>query len=132
MTTSESNYETFEEAENFRQEITLEVQNIQAQLGDKRRTDDDGRRLTSAEYWAWKKKAQHALNKKLSELREVKKWMREINAHRAGSKLREAIGHVKKLSSLVDALVSYGELELEISEQEQIDAAKDFLRRSNP
>lgn len=132
MTTSEEHYQTLEEAEELRQELTLEVQNIQAQLGDKQRTDDDGRRLTSSEYWAWKKKAQHALNQKLSALREVKRWMREKNAGTAGFTLHEAVQHILILCELTEALVSYGELELETREREQIDAAKDFLSRAKP
>jgi hypothetical protein len=114
---------TLEEAEALRQELTLEVQNIQAQLGDKQRTDDEGRRLTSSEYWAWKKKAQHALNQKLSELREVKKSMREKNAGSAGSTLHEAIGHVQNLCDALDELGDYGK---------HVDAAKDFLSRTRP
>jgi len=127
MTTSEEHYQTTEEAEAFRQELTLEVQNIQAQLGDKQRTDDDGRRLTSAEYWTWKKKAQHALNQKLAELREVKKWMREKNAGSAGFTLHRAIEHVQNLCELVSKLQEFGIAEQAELFDEKIDAAKDFL-----
>jgi len=103
MATNEDHYQTLEEAEEFRQELTLEVQNIQAQLGDKQRTDDDGHRLTSTEYWAWKKKAQHALNQKLSELREVKKWMREKNAVTVGFAIHQAVKIIFDLCEVIEA-----------------------------
>ena len=118
------------DAESRRQELTLEIQGIQAQLGDKLRTDDNGVRLKPSDYWAWKKKAQHALNQKLGELREIKASLREQRKTAGGPSLYEAIGHLKNLSSLVEALVSYGEMSLESSEQKQIDAAKDFLSRA--
>lgn len=70
------------EAEEQRQRITLEIQGIQAQLGDKQRTDETGNRLEASEYWAWKKRAQHALNQKLDELRTLKAWIKE---HRPSS-----------------------------------------------
>jgi hypothetical protein len=114
---------TLEEAEQTRQELTLDVQSIQAQLGDRQRTDDDGNRLSTAEYWQWKKKAQHALNQKLGELRGVKKWMREKNAGSAGFTLHEAIGHVQTLCDALEELGDYGI---------HIDAAKDFLSRTKP
>lgn len=65
------------DAEVRRQQITLEIQGIQAELGDKQRTDETGRRLTAQEYWAWKKRAQHDLNQKLDELRTLKAWIKE-------------------------------------------------------
>jgi hypothetical protein len=120
---------TLEEAEQLRQELTLDVQSIQAQLGDRQRTDDDGNRLSTADYWQWKKKAQHALNQKLGHLREVKAWIRE-QRNSSYPSVREAVGHVESLCSLVEALSSYGELSFENSEQKQIDAAKDFLSRA--
>lgn len=120
---------TLEKAELLRQELTLDVQSIQAQLGDRQRTDDDGNRLSTSEYWQWKKKAQHALNQKLVSLREVKTWIRDQRNSFYPS-AREAVGHVESLCSIAEALASYGELPLESSEQKQIDAAKDFLSRA--
>jgi hypothetical protein len=127
---------SLDEAEERRAQLTLDVQSIQAQLGDKQRTDENGKRLTSKEYWAWKKRAQHALNQRLNELRAVKQWIRdkkrglsvpalEIDA---GASLEEAVGHVHQLALILSKL---DDEEVEFSKEEriQIDAAGHFLRR---
>ena len=120
---------TLEEAEQVRQELTLDVQSIQAQLGDRQRTDDDGNRLSTADYWQWKKKAQHALNQKLSHLREIKAWIRD-QRNASYPSVREAVGHVENLCTYVDSLVDHDIVALAESEKPKIDAAKDFLSRA--
>jgi len=127
MTADAENAMTLEEAEQLRQELTLEVQSIQAQLGDKQRTDDEGNRLSPNEYWGWKKRATHALNQKLDHLRELKQWMREKQkSHSPRVSVVEAIGHVESLCEIADgSAVSW-----QSDEQKQIDAAKDFLSRA--
>jgi hypothetical protein len=142
MSTTAEEYavpESLHEAEERRAQLTLDVQSIQAQLGDKQRTDEEGHRLTSNEYWAWKKKAQHALNQRLVELRVVKEWIRktkrglvqpkEVEVSKETS-LDESVGHVRQLHTV---LVSLQGEEVEFSEEEriQIDAAGYFLRRVN-
>lgn len=128
--------ETLDEAEERRRELTFDVQNIQSQLGDKNRTDKNGKPLSSKQYWAWKKKAQHMLNLKLDELRFIKKW---IQKHRFDIEhpkvevlnapvIEDALGH---LSSVCGVLESLGEeVDLEAEERERLDAARAFLRRA--
>lgn len=89
---------TLEEAEPRRQQLTLDVQSIQAQLGDKQRTDENGRRLSSREYWAWKKRATHALNQRLDELRVVKQWIRD---NRSTADRVDTAEHLQAVCSVV-------------------------------
>lgn len=119
-----------EEAERRRHQLTLDVQSIQAQLGDKQRTDEQGRRLSQKEYWAWRKRAQHSLNKKLDELRLVKAFLRE---HRRQRHLGPdgALAHLRELYFLavdIQKRVNLSDLEMR-----KIDAAGLFLNRiDNP
>lgn len=111
---------TLADAEERRQQLTLEIQGIQAQLGDRQRTDDQGRRLSSNEYWAWKKRAQHALNQKLDELRLVKSWIRE---NQRETPVVELARHIGVLCQLFDELKTE-DVEFDLDELDKIDAAK--------
>lgn len=111
---------TLADAEERRQQLTLEIQGIQAQLGDRQRTDDQGRRLSSNEYWAWKKRAQHALNQKLDELRLVKSWIRENQRETPAVELAR---HIGVLCQLFDELKTE-DVEFDLDELDKIDAAK--------
>lgn len=117
---------SLEEAERRRQQVTLDVQSIQAQLGDKQRTDDKGRRLSNKEYWAWKKKAQHALNKKLDELRLLKAYIRDNRKDKPSSN-NDLLGHLRSLYFLATSIQK--RVELSAAESKQIDAAKHLLDR---
>lgn len=81
--------------------LTAEIQEIQEQLGDKQRTDELGRRLTSREYWTWRKRATHALNQKLDELRTVKNWIRD---NRAGTVDDTPLAHLHRLYRILSTL----------------------------
>ena len=113
------------EAEQLRQELTLDIQRIQAQLGDRQRTDEQGRRLSTKEYWAWKKRAQYVLNEKLVELRSLKAWIRR-NEHPTKE---DASFHLTKM---VDILVTLQNEDVEFSptERSAIEEAHRFLQRS--
>ena len=64
--------QTIEEAEERRQKLTLDIQVIQAQLGEKHKTDSEGQKLDRVQYQEWRTKTRHDLNMKLSELRAAK------------------------------------------------------------
>lgn len=115
---------TLAEAEERRQQLTLEVQGIQAQLGDRQRTDESGRRLTSNEYWAWKKKAQYALNQKLDELRSIKNWIRDLKAPAEEGLAR----HVEDLCQMCDTLKSEG-VDFDAAEWSKVESARAALSR---
>lgn len=114
------------DAESRRQQVTLDVQSIQAQLGDKQRTDDKGRRLQAREYWAWKKKAQHALNQKLDELRLLKAYIRENRRDRIPSSEQALV----LLRDLWDVLGGHVEkIQIPDKDLKKIDAVRAFLCR---
>lgn len=116
------------DAEERRRLLTLDIQSIQAQLGDRQKKNDKGVRLSPEEYWKWKPTAQHAMNKMLAELRYLKLWIKENRTPRTMT--GEAIGHVKGLSMMIDSMVENDGLELDDeSEKPIVDAAKNFLSR---
>lgn len=120
---------SLDEAEKLKAGLTSDVQTIQAQLGDKQRVDDDGRRLSAREYWTWKKRAQHALNQKLEDLRAVKLWIRDNRQDAPHEPLAsEAVTHATNLYKILEELVSDG-VELEKDEATKTAAAQVFLRR---
>lgn len=122
---------TLTEAEARRKELIAEVQGIQAQLGDKQRTGKDHRRLSPKEYWTWRKKAQAALNHKLSLLRQTKAWIRE---HRQNNLPPiDPISAVGYLSNLYQIIMTLKDEEVDFDEDEEreIDAAGAFLGRVN-
>jgi hypothetical protein len=98
--------ESLEEAEALRQELTLDVQSIQAQLGDRQRTDENGNRLSASDYWAWKRKANNALNQRLDELRMVKQWIRD-RRNPAGPR-DNASTHLRELHKILERLSDEG------------------------
>lgn len=127
---------SLEEAEALRHALTLDVQSIQAQLGDKQRTDKSGRRLRSAEYNTWKKHATYNLNQKLAELRFVKSWIRDHRRISASANVEvkepppvnQALGHLKNLYAILTDLRGE-DVEFDPEEAIKISAAKDFLLR---
>ena len=84
------------DAESRRGVLALEVQTIQAQLGEKSRTDISGKRLTNDEYWEWKRRARHSLNQKLVELRLVNTWIKNNRPCRVD----EPLVHLRNLVSI--------------------------------
>jgi len=122
-----------EDAESRRAQLTRDVQEIQAQLGDKQRTDSDGRRLTSAQYWDWKKRAQHRLNQKLAELRAIKQWIRDYRRLSAPplepATVDQNLGeHLGRLVIILDRLKEE-DVDFDREETIQIEAARACLRR---
>ena len=81
------------DAENRRGVLALEVQTIQAHLGERSRTDHNGRRLTNEEYWEWKRVERLSLTQKLAELRFVNGWIRCNRPYRVD----DALTHLKNL-----------------------------------
>jgi len=121
------------DAEERRQQITLEIQGIQAQLGDKQRTDGSGRRLDAQEYWTWKKHAQHALNQKLNELRSLKAWIKERRpSSYDGTAIEDAasgvISHLKNLCEILHDLKEQ-DVDFDADELQKIEAARLTLRQ---
>lgn len=110
-----------------RAEITRDIQSIQAQLGDKQRSGDDGKRLSSDQYWSWRKVQQELLNGKLEELRQIKTVIRDQRSSVA-TEYYSAREHIQNLHSILVNLASEG-VDMDEDEQERITAANDYLGR---
>lgn len=122
-----------DEALRRREELTDEIQDIQAQLADKNKTDQDGNRLSSKEYWSWRNSAQYALNKKLSEQRKIKRWIhqeRERNGYPQEEQGLEiqAVSHLAQIHKICETL-RREDVDFDVDEIAKIDAAGGFLRR---
>jgi len=119
-----------EMAEADRQKIVLEVQEIQAQLGDRQRTDDTGNRIPAAEYWKWKRAAQHTLTCRLGDLRAAKSKVRTLRDEEWNSRpvpaSQDADLVVKSLLEILDA---FAEEDFDSGEKEAIASAKSYLAR---
>lgn len=113
------------DAENLRRQLTEDIERIQIQLGDRDRTDELGRRLTSSEYWDWRKKAQHSLNRKLSELRSLKSWLKNARDEKP-AKLEEAMLHLEQMLSIAKSRLGK---KVKQEQQRKMDAAQKFLDR---
>jgi ElaB/YqjD/DUF883 family membrane-anchored ribosome-binding protein len=120
---------SIEDAESRRVQITDDIQRIQAQLGEKLRTGKGGEPLNGWEYKEWRRKAQHVLNEKLSEMRVLKLWIRDTRqrARAARQGTDSAMGHLQTLYAI---LASFDHDDLDEDELCQIEAARDFLVRS--
>jgi len=114
---------SLEEADIRRRDLARDVQSIQAQLGDRQRTDDNGRRLSSQEYWRWKRRATHSLNMKLDELRFIKQWIQKQRAtsHPATEYLRDVMQIIRDLRE--------DDVDFDSSELSVIESAQRFLDR---
>lgn len=114
-----------EAAEEARQALTLEVQSLQAQLGDKQRSDENGNRLSSQKYWAWKRETQQELNHKLDQLREAKTTVRNLRS----AIPRQMTNSVEIISNLLGILDTIDEADFSDKEKFKIMVAKNFVAR---
>lgn len=93
---------TPEEAQEARDALAQEIQNIQNQLGD-RDYQSRGERLDSKAYWTWRHGAKRALASKLKELREANRVLKEIKQQSeqrtvaAGAKMIWSVAYVLAL-----------------------------------
>ena len=115
--------DTLEAAEELRLELLAEIQTIQAQLGDKARTDSNGRRLSSKDYWTWRRQAQHALTQKHAHLRALKLNIQRLRGSGRGG-YRQVVDLLRSLWSIIDTR----DLELTAHEQAEVGRAADLLR----
>lgn len=96
-----------EDAERRRNALTLEVQDLQTQLGEKVRLGADGRRLSHTQYWLWRDDAQRQLTNKLNELRELKTWIRS-QPRPIADPTNETLRHLTILHRLITQLAADG------------------------
>ena len=119
-----------DEATALLSQVTFDVQEIQEQLGDKQRTSENGKRLSSYDYQSWRKKANHALTLKLDQLRTLKLWIKKKRQEDKSPSMQEALEHLENLCETLSSLEIFHIIEQEELFDGKIDAAKDFLRRA--
>lgn len=115
-----------DDAEELRIQLAGDVQMIQSLLGDKQRTDENGERLSSHEYWLWKKNTQIELNEKLGILRTVKLWIKDKKISEDEYPSGDAIKHVSALYRLLRTIEGEG-VKMDASEKGKMEAARKFL-----
>lgn len=76
---------TLEEARRLKLELANKVTDLQAQLANRDMTHAGGRRLSSREYWQWRKQAQFDLASSLSHLRFAKMWLHNLQEAHSSS-----------------------------------------------
>lgn len=121
--------QSIEEAEERRQQLIQRIQEIQADLGNRNRTDPSGARIRSQDYWSWKKKAVDKLTILQTELRRVKQW---ITQHNNAERPHEPRPLETPIELLRDAYVLLYRLreegvELNAEEEDVLDGLRDFL-----
>ena len=122
--------EDLDEATDLLSQVTLDVQEIQDQLGDRQRTNEEGDRLSPHDYQTWRKKANHALTLKLNQLRKLKSWIKKKRRDDKSPSVQEAIEHLENVCDTVTSLEAFDIVEQKELFDGKIDAAKDFLRRA--
>jgi hypothetical protein len=65
-----------QELEDRRTELINEIQTIEVQLGERNRTNLEGERMSSEDYWHWRRQAHGARRAKLVELRDINAQLR--------------------------------------------------------
>jgi len=68
---------TIQEARARMLELDDATRSIEAQLADHNRTTEDGSRLSMEAYNTWRRSALHALNRKRTEYRFLKQWVKD-------------------------------------------------------
>jgi hypothetical protein len=127
---------TIEEARARYDEHVQRLQEVQAQLADRDRLNENGERMSSEEYWQWRSKAHRAFTFLSNEVRRLKMWIkahhtrlnRHLNDHQlAGMDLTTDEGLVLALTAVIKRLASDG-VDLDPEEQEIVDVADRRIR----
>ena len=116
---------SLDEAEDFQRLLTMDIQSIQHQLGDKQRTDENGHRLSRKVYWDWRKKAIFVLNQKMAELRQVKSWIKQNRPFTAHTAYQLALDHLRNMVEILTELNDDSMLSTEA--ETKLETAEAFL-----
>lgn len=82
-------------------ELANDVERINAALGNKNRTDDDGKRLSVSQYWDWHNRIIRVLQLRHKEQRNLKLVKGELAA-RTGSKYSLMLETLRKAAALLN------------------------------
>ena len=92
-----------------RETLIVDLKAIEAQLGSRVRTDENGERLDGHAYHDWRAKAVHAKGEKERELLQLKSWAR-AHGDTSADPVREILSRMEaKLDDLWDALTEQDE-----------------------
>lgn len=86
-------------------ELATDVERINAALGNKNRTDEDGKRLSASQYWDWHNRIIRVLQLRHKEQRNLKLIKAELAA-KSGSKYTLLLDTLKKAADLLNKLRS--------------------------
>jgi len=111
------------EAEAWLVETWFEIEDLNLQLKDMNKTGQDGQRMTSEEYWAWRKKVERI---RLKKLRAYKKIQAQVKAWP-----KEPSGQEKVVKAGLELLLDLAEEieDLDMEEVQIVDEVKRFLGR---
>ena len=111
------------EAEAWLVETWFEIEDLNLQLKDMNKTGQDGQRMTSEEYWAWRKKVERI---RLKKLRAYKKIQAQVKAWP-----KETVGQEKVVKAGLTLLLDLAEEieELDMEEVQIVAEVKKFLGR---
>lgn len=120
--------ESIKDVDERRKALVDKIQNLHTELGDKDRRDKQGHRLSSKEYFSWKKTTQGELNESLRELREINSQIRELRptSPLGGVDLGDVINTITALVALVE---SFEEEDLSPVESATLQMSKRFLSK---
>ena len=111
------------EAEAWLVETWFEIEDLNLQLKDMNKTGQDGQRMASEEYWAWRKKVERI---RLKKLRAYKKIQAQVKAWP-----KETVGQEKVVKAGLTLLLDLAEEieELDMEEVQIVAEVKKFLGR---
>ena len=111
------------EAEAWLVETWFEIEDLNLQLKDMNKTGQDGQRMTSEEYWAWRKKVERI---RLKKLRAYKKIQTQVKAWP-----KDPSGQEKVVKAGLELLLDLAEEieDLDMEEVQIVDEVKRFLGR---
>lgn len=107
------------EAEAWLVETWFEIEDLNLQLKDMNKTGQDGQRMTSEEYWAWRKKVERI---RLKKLRAYKKIQAQVKAWP-----KETVGQEKVVKAGLTLLLDLAE-EIEDLDREEVKIVAEVKR----
>lgn len=121
---------SIEDAENQILALLVDINEIEAQLGDRDKKDSTGSRLWGEDYWSWRTKANSARVAKINHRAKLKKWIKDQRQNVRENMAEEAKssglqGLIVATTDLLHKLASEG---VEFTDQEQglIDALTEY------
>lgn len=117
--------QTLDEALNEKAKLVVEIQDIQVQLGNRNRTNEQGERLEGKTYWEWRNKATWALAQKQKRVAALKAFIREESKKKTQDKSSD-LSMLQKAYKLLEFIKN--EDGLHEAEEPTVKEIGDYLR----